>query len=238
MTAEAFVQKSIARVNRICQARGMSLPAASSVADAPLPARAAKAPPVRKRGRPRQFDLDQAVQAATDLFRARGYDRVTLADLTGAMRINPSSFYAAFGNKAVLFTRIADAYQTQWLTELRTTFEATADLRAALEAILARAAKRFAWRESANGPWGGCLILESAANCSDALVVAHLRKARLAVAATLYRGVSRTAPDQVVLLTDHVMMLLAGLSSMGRDGVGAERLAAVAAQAARGLALP
>lgn len=207
-------------------------------ASSPASARGGKAPPARKRGRPRQFDLDQAVQAATDLFRARGYDRVTLNDLTGAMHINPPSFYAAFGNKAVLFTRIADAYQTHWLTELRTTFEATDDLRTALEAILFQAARRFGWRESASGPWGGCLIFESASNCSDALVMAHLRKARLAVAAALYRGVSRTTPEQVVLLTDHVMLLLTGLSAMGRDGVGAERLLAVAAHAVAALNLP
>ncbi|MGE4411228.1 MAG: TetR/AcrR family transcriptional regulator [Sphingomonadales bacterium] len=191
----------------------------------------------RKRGRPRGFDIDRAVDAASDLFRARGYDRVTLGDLTGAMEINPPSFYAAFGSKALLFKHIADAYAADWLTALRAAFDEAPALDRALRRIILDAARRFAWREGEAGGWGGCLILEAANNCSDALVVAHIRKARLTVAAALYRGISREAPDRVVALTDHVMLLLAGLSAMARDGTGDERLAAAARQAARGLSL-
>ena len=196
---------------------------------------AAKA--ARKRGRPRGFDIDRAAGAASDLFRARGYDRVTLGDLTGAMGINPPSFYAAFGSKALLFKRIADVYAADWLAALRTAFDEAPTLDQALRRIILDAARRFAWREGEAGGWGGCLILEAANNCSDALVVAHIRKARLTVAAALYRGISREAPDRVVALTDHVMLLLAGLSAMARDGTGDERLAVAARSAARGLSL-
>ncbi len=169
---------------------------------------------------------------ANGLFRARGYDRVTLSDLTGAMGINPPSFYAAFGNKALLFIRIADTYAHEWLAEVRAAFEEQAAMGEALRQVVLDAARRFAWRETEiDGGWGGCLILEAASNCSDVAVVAQLRKARLSIAAALYRGISRSAPDQVVALTDHVMTLLAGLSAMGRDGVGQERLTCVAQQA-------
>lgn len=193
--------------------------------------------PPRPRGRPRAFDLNAATARAQELFLARGYDRVTLNDLTGAMGINPPSFYAAFGNKALLFTRIADSYSAEWLAEVRGAFEQEALLTDALETILLLAARRFAWRASDSGPWGGCMILEAASNCSDAGIVGHLRKARLAIAAALYRGVSRHAPERVVDVTDHVMMLLAGLSAIGRDGTSAERLAIVARQATRALSL-
>ena len=186
----------------------------------------------RGRGRPRRFDIDRAVATASNLFRARGYDRVTLGDLTGAIGINPPSFYSAFGSKALLFTRIADTYSADWLAGVRRCFDEEPSLEQALQRIVIDAARRFAWRESEAGGWGGCLILEAANNCSDALVVAHIRKARLSVAATLYRGISREAPEQVVALTDHVMLLLAGLSAMARDGTGDERLVAVARQAA------
>jgi len=185
----------------------------------------------RGRGRPRQFDVDQAVAIATDLFLARGYDRVTLTDLTKAMAINPPSFYAAFGNKALLFMRIADAYAAQWREEVRGAFEEEASLFDALEAILLLSSQRFAWRESDAGHWGGCMILEAANNCSDVAIVAHLRKARLSIAAALYRGISHEAPERVVDVTDHIMMLLAGLSAIGRDGTSAERLSMVARQA-------
>lgn len=191
----------------------------------------------RGRGRPRRFDIDRAFDTAADLFRARGYDRVTLSDLTGAIGINPPSFYAAFGNKALLFTRIADAYCADWLAAVRGCFEQAGPVEQALRHIVADAARRFAWRESTAGSWGGCLILEAANNCSDALVVAHIRKARLSIAAALYRGISRETPEQVVELTDHVMLLLTGLSAMARDGTDGERLAAVAEHATKALSI-
>ncbi len=194
-------------------------------------------PPVRLRGRPRQFDINEAVAKAGDLFRSRGYDRVTLNDLTGAIGINPPSFYAAFGNKALLFKRIADAYLSGWLVDIRAAFDDAPGLEQGLQRLVVDAARRFAWRESEGGAWGGCLLLEAANNCSDALVVAHIRKARLTVAASLYRGISREAPEQVVTLTDHVMLLLVGISAMARDGVAEERLVPLAGQAARALAV-
>jgi len=194
----------------------------------------------RGRGRPRQFDIPQATAAADILFRSRGYDRVTLQDLTGAIGINPPSFYAAFGNKALLFIRIADAYSGEWLGEVRAAFDEEPSLADALETIILTAARRFSWRENESEEgqrhgWGGCLLLEAASNCSDAGVTAHLRKARLSVAAALYRGISRSAPERVVELTDHVMTLLVGLSAMGRDGVGQERLVAVASRSVQSL---
>lgn len=193
--------------------------------------------PPRLRGRPRQFDIDQAVVMAGNLFRSRGYDRVTLNDLTGAIGINPPSFYAAFGNKALLFKRIADSYLADWLVDVRAAFDQAPTLGEALQRIVVEAARRFAWRESDGGAWGGCLLLEAANNCSDALVVAHIRKARLTVAASLYRGISRDAPEQVVALTDHVMLLLVGVSAMARDGVAEERLVPLAAHAAGALSV-
>jgi TetR/AcrR family transcriptional repressor for divergent bdcA len=64
----------------------------------------------RPRGRPRRFDPDQAVTTAQQLFHARGYDAVSVADVTEALGINPPSFYAAFGNKAGLYTRVLDRW--------------------------------------------------------------------------------------------------------------------------------
>src|SRR5690606_38817303 len=64
----------------------------------------------RPRGRPRRFDPEQAVAIAQQLFHARGYDAVSIAELTEALGINPPSFYAAFGNKASLYARVLDRY--------------------------------------------------------------------------------------------------------------------------------
>ncbi|TDK28817.1 TetR/AcrR family transcriptional regulator, partial [Rhizobium deserti] len=55
---------------------------------------------IRPRGRPRRFDPDQGIAVAQRLFHARGYDAVSVADLTDALGINPPSLYSAYGSKA------------------------------------------------------------------------------------------------------------------------------------------
>src|ERR1700725_458 len=61
-------------------------------------------------GRTRQFDVDEALDRALEVFWARGYEGATLPELTRAMRINRPSLYAAFGNKEQLFGKVLDRY--------------------------------------------------------------------------------------------------------------------------------
>jgi AcrR family transcriptional regulator len=62
------------------------------------------------KGRPREFDVDQALEEALRLFWRKGYEGTTLPDLTRAMGINRPSLYAAFGSKEELFRKALDRY--------------------------------------------------------------------------------------------------------------------------------
>ena len=64
-------------------------------------------------GRPREFDLDAALDEAMEVFWRRGYEGATIAELTGAMGINPPSLYAAFGSKEGLLKAALDRYTIQ-----------------------------------------------------------------------------------------------------------------------------
>lgn len=62
------------------------------------------------KGRPREFDADEALDRALEVFWRKGYEGASLAELTEAMGINRPSLYAAFGNKEALFRRAFDRY--------------------------------------------------------------------------------------------------------------------------------
>src|ERR1043166_4636795 len=113
-------------------------------------------------GRTRQFDVDEALDRALEVFWARGYEGATLPQLTRAMGINRPSLYAAFGNKEQLFRKALDRYQTgpmSFLTEaLR---QPTA--RAVVEAIFSGFIRMQRDRDKARG----CLIVSGALACGE-----------------------------------------------------------------------
>ncbi|TDC68630.1 TetR/AcrR family transcriptional regulator [Streptomyces hainanensis] len=61
-------------------------------------------------GRPRGFDVDEALERAMRVFWERGYEGASLSDLTDAMGITKTSMYAAFGNKEQLFRKALARY--------------------------------------------------------------------------------------------------------------------------------
>src|ERR1700756_2736903 len=64
----------------------------------------------RPLGRPRSFDELEALERATQVFWAKGYDGVTIDDLVDAMGVGRPSLYAIFGDKRTLFLRVLRAY--------------------------------------------------------------------------------------------------------------------------------
>jgi AcrR family transcriptional regulator len=60
----------------------------------------------------RQFDVDEALDRALEVFWACGHESTTLPELTRAMGISRPSLYAAVGNKGQSFRKALDRYQT------------------------------------------------------------------------------------------------------------------------------
>lgn len=61
-------------------------------------------------GRPREFDRDQVLVKAMELFWHKGYEATSLSDLTEGLGIGRQSLYLAFGDKAGLFQECLDLY--------------------------------------------------------------------------------------------------------------------------------
>ncbi len=60
--------------------------------------------------RPREFDIDQALEAAMNAFWTKGYTATSMADLMEAMSLQKGSIYKAFGNKHQLFLAALQHY--------------------------------------------------------------------------------------------------------------------------------
>lgn len=61
--------------------------------------------------RPRQFDEQDVVNRATDLFWRRGYSATSVRDLGDELKLTPSSLYRTFTDKHTLFLRALDNYR-------------------------------------------------------------------------------------------------------------------------------
>jgi len=62
--------------------------------------------------RPREFDTDEAVQKAMQVFWQHGYGDASLPDLLDGMGLTRGSLYKAFKDKKSLFLLVLDRYET------------------------------------------------------------------------------------------------------------------------------
>jgi TetR/AcrR family transcriptional regulator, transcriptional repressor for nem operon len=75
--------------------------------------------------RPREFDEQAVLDAASDIFWTKGYEATSTRDLTARAGLTTSSMYAAFGDKRRLFRRALDHYLGR-LREKMSRLDATA----------------------------------------------------------------------------------------------------------------
>ena len=61
-------------------------------------------------GRPRKFDCDAVLEGAVDLFRERGFDGVSLPDITETLGICRQSLYTNFGDKRGLYLKALERW--------------------------------------------------------------------------------------------------------------------------------
>jgi AcrR family transcriptional regulator len=188
-------------------------------------------------GRTRQFDADEALGRALEVFWARGYEGATLPELTRAMGINRPSLYAAFGNKEELFRKALDRYQTgpqAFLSEALT--EPTA--RAVVEAIFSGFIRMQRDRDRARG----CLIVCGALTCGEGAEPVRRELARLrqeAVTALRERFERAVREGDLPEGTDcatlarYIATVLNGLAVQAASGATEAELRRVAAMAMR-----
>ncbi len=191
---------------------------------------------IRKpRGRPRRFDPQEAVAVAQDLFHARGYDAVSVTDVTEALGINPPSFYAVFGSKAGLYAHVLDRWSATEAIPLAEILRGDRPVAEALAALLEEAARRYSKNRLATG----CLVLEGTRS-NDREARESACAANRSAEAMIRDYIAASYPDAADQVTDFISTIMSGLSAKARHGHGLDQLLATARLAASALtsALP
>lgn len=110
------------------------------------------------RGRPREFDVDAAVERAMGVFWSSGYHGTSLPDLLKATELSRGSLYAAFGDKHGLFLSALDRYIGDALTRLDSELDPRKSALAGVRTCLAG----YVDRTSGVAGKRGCLVVATA----------------------------------------------------------------------------
>lgn len=179
-------------------------------------------------GRPRSFDRDEALKRALEVFWRKGYEAAALSDLTAAMRINPPSLYATFGNKEGLFREALELYAKGRDEVLRQALKAPRARDAIAELLHALADSL----SDKNNPQG-CFLVRSVngcESCSDEMKeeILSLRGASEAAIRTRLRRAKKEkdlpASSDPTLLARYVSTIMQGLGVQAAAGTSRKGL--------------
>lgn len=186
-------------------------------------------------GRPRTFDVDQALDAAMCVFWRKGYEGASYTDLTEATGVERPALYSAFGNKEALFRLALDRYYERHLDYFPAALELPTS-REVAEHILRGAAELHTRYPNRTG----CLGINGAlAGSDDAEPIRRtLIDARANGEASLRERFEQARqegdlPESALpaALAAYVMAVLHGMAVQAKAGVNREVLEAIVDQA-------
>ncbi len=143
--------------------------------------------------RPREFDTDQALDAALHEFWQRGYASTSMADLMRAMGLQKGSIYKAWRDKRDLFLCALRRYQGRVLAEFQRTVSRADSPREALRAWLGSVSRNCKSKAPAPGCFGVNAVVELAPHDEEvaALAAAQRKAMRQALIRLIEEGQER-----------------------------------------------
>lgn len=183
------------------------------------------------RGRPREFDIDDALGAALRVFWTKGYEGTSMSDLTDAMGITRPSLYAAFGNKEALFRQSLDLYERDKLTYIGEAIEAPT-ARGVAENLLFGAVEA-----ATGGECRGCMGVIASVACQSVEpsirddVNRRAESAKQAIVNRIQTAIDAgefIGPVDAEAMTRYLMAIMQGISVQAQSGATREELRQVA----------
>jgi AcrR family transcriptional regulator len=181
----------------------------------------------RSRGRPREFDRAKALEQATRLFWAKGYDATSISDLIKSMGIASPSLYAAFGSKEALYAEVIRHYGETQEPHFWNGFQAAAKARDAVRWLLMDTAVFLSGSPGEHS--NGCMVALSSVGVGNEKLAEQLRSAR-GVGLQRLRDRLRQAVEEgeiasatdIHALARFVQTVQSGMSILARDGATRE----------------
>jgi TetR/AcrR family transcriptional repressor of nem operon len=183
-------------------------------------------------GRPREFEIDDAVESAMQVFWSRGYHGTSLMDLIDGTGLSRGSLYKAFGDKHGLFIAALERYFSESSAPLFHTLQKPGPVKAAIRETLIR----FAQLSSAADGLRGCMLVATATEMvpHDAgvaeCVKAMFDRMRDAYAAAIARGQAGgeiPAHHDAQALAGLIVCLTQGMRAVGKTGAAEKQMTAV-----------
>lgn len=199
------------------------------------------APAKPGRGRPRAFDREAALAAATRLFWQKGYAATSISDLTEVMGIGSPSLYAAFGSKEALYGEALRYYGESFEGRVWGNFAQAGTAREAIEAFLVDSAGALTGSADRVEPLG-CMVTLSAVGSEGQIELGEtVRMARACGLERMKERLRRAIDDgeldasiDINGVARFVLAVQSGMSLMARDGASKEDLEAVACHTMKG----
>jgi TetR/AcrR family transcriptional repressor of nem operon len=182
-------------------------------------------------GQPRQFDPEERLDRAMNVFWENGFDGIAMQDLGRAMDLYPGSIYGTYGGKRSLFLKAIDRYMTTCSAEA---VAVLGQRQCGLEAI------RMYFHQLVDGilngkrRWG-CLItntiIEISENDAEIKVITdgHLMRLETAFLDALQRAkqlreIPEDTPDDIAA---YLVCVVQGLNVIAKTRPSAHRLEAI-----------
>lgn len=180
-------------------------------------------------GRPLEFNPQQALQKAMDVFWCYGYEATSLQDLLAAMEISKSSFYQAFGSKHELFEACLRLFRERQVARMRRALEKAPSGLDFVRDMVRAAAREATSRQAPKG----CLIMNTATELSgrDVVIADLVGEGARQFAAVFRDAVERAQSSgdisrdkEPVVLAGYIVSTISGLKTMAKAGMPAAAL--------------
>ena len=141
--------------------------------------------------RPREFDVNAALERAMDVFWSKGYEATSLDDLCEATGLSRSSLYATFGNKRDLLLQTVDRYIERRTPNIKAVLARQPNIHEGIAALL----REFIDEIVSGAGRRGCFLGNCAAELprSDRTALARVRRGLARTEETFREALARAA---------------------------------------------